>query len=117
MMSRRSYIKLSSALIDDRILATLSDKDWRAYVEAMANDTDRIHWEEDPVRKEWNQIKEQRSQELARRDKQQCRHCGTKDNLEIDHVKPLAVGGSFELSNLQYLCRRCNSKKGARFIG
>ena len=43
-----------------------------------------------------------------------CVLCGTKDKLTIDHIHPVSKGGGDEISNLQILCRSCNSKKGAR---
>lgn len=50
------------------------------------------------------------------RDGNQCLNCGTPNDLHIDHVVPLALGGAHALANLQTLCRSCNSKKGARAI-
>lgn len=46
----------------------------------------------------------------------QCMHeVGTPPNpLTVDHVVPLARGGTNDLANLQVLCKRCNSAKGAR---
>lgn len=44
-----------------------------------------------------------------------CVICGrhTKfDDGEIDHIKPLAKGGTDRPSNLQWLCHRCNKLKG-----
>lgn len=32
----------------------------------------------------------------------------------IDHIEPLARGGSNDISNLQWLCRRCNTSKGTK---
>lgn len=46
----------------------------------------------------------------------QCEKCGAKDNLSVDHRKPLARGGHNRIDNLQLLCRKCNSKKGDRYI-
>ena len=46
-----------------------------------------------------------------------CQHCGSTENLQVDHKKPLAVGGPHCLSNLQHLCATCNCRKGARFSG
>jgi 5-methylcytosine-specific restriction endonuclease McrA len=43
-----------------------------------------------------------------------CVVCGTMEDLTFDHIVPLAKGGTNELSNLQVLCRACNSKKGAK---
>ena len=46
------------------------------------------------------------------RGKGRCMKCGSRENLEIDHVVPLARGGSNRLENLQLLCRDCNRRKG-----
>lgn len=44
-----------------------------------------------------------------------CRYCNTHFTIEgiaVDHAKPLSRGGSPDLSNLDYPCRPCNSRKG-----
>ncbi len=33
-------------------------------------------------------------------------------NLQVDHIKPVKLGGRNDLKNLQLLCRSCNTKKG-----
>ncbi|MDZ7969242.1 MAG: HNH endonuclease [Nostoc sp. DedSLP03] len=51
------------------------------------------------------------------RDKYQCQSCHcifSKTELNVDHIIPLALGGSNDLSNLQTLCRDCNKKKKHR---
>jgi len=40
-----------------------------------------------------------------------CIQCGTKEDITVDHIIPLSKGGSNHISNLQPLCRSCNSKK------
>lgn len=35
--------------------------------------------------------------------------------LEIDHIIPVAKGGSADLANLQTLCKGCNRSKGAKY--
>lgn len=41
-----------------------------------------------------------------------CVGCDTLENLSLDHITPLSRGGSDDLSNLQFLCQSCNSRKG-----
>ena len=46
-----------------------------------------------------------------------CAICGRRtsfDDGEIDHIKPLAKGGTNKPSNLQWLCHRCNKLKGSK---
>ena len=43
-----------------------------------------------------------------------CAYCGSKKNLEIDHIKPVSKGGGNNIENLQILCRKCNKAKGDR---
>jgi 5-methylcytosine-specific restriction endonuclease McrA len=43
-----------------------------------------------------------------------CLHCNTLTSLTVDHIVPLARGGTNWISNIQGLCRRCNSVKGAK---
>ena len=42
-----------------------------------------------------------------------CLCCGRKAKLTIDHIVPIRKGGNSLIENLQPLCKRCNSKKGA----
>lgn len=48
------------------------------------------------------------------RDNYTCRHCSRRDRLTVDHIIPESRGGETVLSNLQTLCRPCNSRKGTR---
>lgn len=40
-----------------------------------------------------------------------CLRCGATTELEVDHIVPVAHGGSNADENLQTLCRRCNREK------
>lgn len=49
---------------------------------------------------------------VYKRDNYRCRKCGRKTNdLEIDHIIPIAKGGKTTFDNLQTLCKRCNEIK------
>jgi hypothetical protein len=52
--------------------------------------------------------------EILRRDSNTCRYCGAKAPdvpLRVDHVTPVALGGTDEPSNLVTSCEPCNSGK------
>lgn len=40
-----------------------------------------------------------------------CLNCGSQDDLTIDHIQAVSMGGDNHHSNLQCLCRKCNSIK------
>src|ERR1043165_2355033 len=56
---------------------------------------------------------------VLRRDRFTCVACGAsrRNNpsvrLQVDHIKPVAKGGTAKMSNLRTLCRKCNQGKGA----
>lgn len=43
-----------------------------------------------------------------------CVACGATNNITIDHIIPLAKGGTNCIDNLQPLCHSCNSSKGVK---
>ena len=45
------------------------------------------------------------------RDQGSCVQCGNNENLEFDHIIPVAKGGSNTERNLQLLCELCNRTK------
>lgn len=57
---------------------------------------------------------------LAERDGDRCWYCGCAfdersgggRSLTIDHVEPVAAGGSSDLGNLRLCCASCNRRKG-----
>lgn len=51
---------------------------------------------------------------LHRTQNGRCATCPCTENLEIDHVHPVVLGGSSDPSNLQLLCAPCNRSKGAK---
>ena len=62
------------------------------------------------------------------RDKWICQICGSRTPQrkrgthdprapELDHIVPLAMGGSHKYTNTQCACRECNQRKGASIVG
>ena len=51
--------------------------------------------------------------EVWRRDEGKCKKCGSRKNLEYDHIIPVAEGGSNTARNIELLCENCNRSKGA----
>lgn len=47
------------------------------------------------------------------RDMGRCVNCESQQELEFDHIIPLAMGGSNTVRNIQLLCAACNRRKGA----
>jgi diadenosine tetraphosphate (Ap4A) HIT family hydrolase len=55
--------------------------------------------------------------EVFKRARYRCELCGisaAEVAMEVDHIQPRSLGGSDDLSNLQALCYRCNSRKSNR---
>lgn len=55
---------------------------------------------------------------MFERDCNQCKSRGKtalETQLTIDHIIPLAKGGTNDISNLQTLCKPCNSQKKHHF--
>ena len=54
-------------------------------------------------------------EKVFRRDGYRCQMCGARKSdgvqLTIDHIIPLAAGGSNDIDNLQTLCKSCNENK------
>jgi hypothetical protein len=47
------------------------------------------------------------------RDGHKCSYCGSPYDLTIDHIIPVAKGGTSTIENLRTLCGRCNMLKGS----
>jgi 5-methylcytosine-specific restriction endonuclease McrA len=48
------------------------------------------------------------------RDGYACVRCGSMSNLTLDHIVPIAMGGTNSNRNLQTMCADCNAAKADR---
>jgi len=46
-----------------------------------------------------------------RRDEGKCTKCGSRENLEYDHIIPISKGGNNTVRNIELLCEACNRSK------
>lgn len=67
----------------------------------------------DPEKSRRN-ITKQKRQRIYKRDGNACVACGSTSELTLDHIVPLARGGTNLDSNLRTLCHSCNNQKGAK---
>lgn len=57
---------------------------------------------------------------VLQRDDFKCRYCGVgpqDDQLHVDHVHPVVMGGTDDPGNLVTACRTCNLGKGSALVG
>ena len=66
------------------------------------------------LRSRWEYIRKDMAPKVFANNGAICDRCGATNKLTIDHIIPLARGGTNDLENLQVLCQSCNSSKGAR---
>lgn len=45
-----------------------------------------------------------------------CFYCGSTEDIQIDHVVPIARGGTHSIGNLISACKNCNSSKNKWFL-
>jgi 5-methylcytosine-specific restriction endonuclease McrA len=54
---------------------------------------------------------------IWKNDKGKCSNCDSIFALEVDHLRPYAVGGKTKEENLRLLCRSCNQRKSLVYFG
>ena len=50
------------------------------------------------------------------RDSGRCKRCGAEEDLEFDHIIPVAKGGSNTENNIELLCKSCNRRKSDKIL-
>lgn len=91
----------------------------QAYSELFINSSGLIalinYWEaKKPKRVRKSKLSRSKKLAVKTNDNFACVNCGSKDDLCVDHKTPESMGGENSLSNLQTLCRSCNSSKGTK---
>ena len=61
-------------------------------------------------------ISTQTKNAVWRRDQGRCVQCGSRENLEYDHIIPVSKGGSSTARNIQLLCEKCNRQKSDKIL-
>jgi 5-methylcytosine-specific restriction endonuclease McrA len=56
------------------------------------------------------------SKDISRLLYSNCIYCGSPESIQIDHVFPLARGGTHSIGNLAPACRTCNVRKSSKFV-
>ena len=54
---------------------------------------------------------------IWQRDRGSCVNCGSRRNINYDHIRPVAHGGASTPENLRLLCFQCNQRASARVFG
>ena len=62
-------------------------------------------------RKGYKELSNATKKAVKQRDGFKCVKCGSRNDLEVDHIIADAKGGSNAMSNLQTLCHHCHSIK------
>lgn len=66
------------------------------------------------MRRRFESHRKQLRENLRKLYGEKCVICGTNKDLTIDHITSLRNRGTNDISNLQFLCRTCNIRKGAK---
>ena len=98
---------------DEKMLLVLEfvDKERRKF-EQLKNKFSGKKSEE--LKYERNRIPEEVRIAVWRRDQGKCASCGSRENLEYDHIVPVSRGGGNTARNIELLCQSCNRSKSNR---
>ena len=94
----RDYRKRKPEAIKE--LGRVSQSKRRARMSLLSNDENNL------TPQQWRDIK--------KKFKNRCYYCNSKKELEIEHVKPIKLGGSNNINNIVPSCKNCNRRKHAR---
>ena len=123
-LTPKSYSVLSAALSSLRKIGAMSGEDcctireiWRHYERNYYKIKELDYQQPRRIAQQFIGKKNVRYF-IFKRDGDKCLNpsCKTGKPLTIDHIVPIHLGGENKLSNLQTLCKSCNSSKGTKII-
>lgn len=76
-------------------------------IEGVEDEKKVLDWGSRYIKKEVKDL-------VWKRDGGKCLACGSRANVEYDHIVPVSKGGTSDAENLQLLCSSCNRKKRVR---
>lgn len=105
----------------EKLKKVKGSKDWDTALNKLID----AHLEEKTTVKRKREVKEKVSRsipktvksEVYKRANGKCENCGSIYNLEYDHKKPHAKGGTNGISNIRLLCKTCNQRAAIKEFG
>ena len=92
---------------DNVVRKQISDKPWIGETDEGWGESNAIKGN----RKISTKIPSRVKKHVLKRDKGRCSHCGSKKNIEYEHIIPLSEGGRNTVGNVKLLCQECNRRK------
>lgn len=100
----------------DRLHWIAKTKEWKQANRERANRSDNQSIHRRRARMRVNGVFDIRPIEIARLYRQACAYCGSRESIQLDHVIPIARGGTHSIGNLISACSSCNASKGSLTI-
>ena len=105
-----------SAIFHNRIKNIIREEKRKEYMAKKAQKAEQEKREEQEllqaIQETSRHIPSSIREKVWERDKGMCVLCGSKKELEFDHILPFSKGGAHSVKNIRLLCQRCNRTRG-----